>query len=217
MPKDLKRARTITVLAGALATSVVALSACAGGGAQGVAATVTVTVPTTQMPDTPQPSTEGPAIDPDASTTATAGPLPPEAAGTTLKLANFFNVDETWTESRYDIADRRQEQGIGRRIDQCYSQNAPFLELRLANNFNTLKFEVGQSNASEGSDQILIVDVSGNNEQLDIRRVPFNKVQAFVIKVSGVNALRISFYLDSQADRCGRESVEAVLHDAVVN
>ena len=217
MPKDLKRARTITVLACALATTVVALSACGEAGAQGIAATVTVTVPANQVSDTSQTPTEESTTDPDTSATATAGPLPPEAAGTTLKLANFFNVDQSWTESRYDIADRRQEQGIGRLVDQCYPQNAPFLELRLANNFNTLKFEVGQSNASQGSDQILIVDVSGNNEQIDIRRVPFNKVQAFDIKVSGVNALRISFYLDSQADGCGRESVEAVLHNAVVN
>lgn len=134
-----------------------------------------------------------------------------------MTLADFFDVDEQWTESRYDIAKSRQQLGIGAEIQSCYGPDAPdTLELRLANNFTTLKFNVGQANGSQASDQVLDVEVIGNGAQIDIRRIPFNKVQPFTIPVGGVNALVIRVYLDPETDQCDGDSVTAVLHGAVL-
>jgi hypothetical protein len=213
--------RGAALISGLTAGVAITLSACGGSSnAQSVARTVTVTVVASSTTGTSDGSPEPPSTggsSAESGGTTTAGPVPPSAAGTPLKLANFFNVDSDWAERPYDIADRRQEQGIGREIRYCNKESAPFLELRLANNFKTLKFEVGQSNASNASDQALMVDVSGNNEQIDVRRIPFNKIQAFAVPVNGVNALRISFYLDPAVKNCGFNSVEAAMYNAVLD
>ena len=54
-----------------------------------------------------------------------------------------------------------------------------------ANNFEELTFSVAQANDSRDSDRQLGVEVLANNEQVEIRSVPFNQVQEFTIDVDG--------------------------------
>jgi hypothetical protein len=154
-----------------------------------------------------------------ASTSASpGGPLGTDAAGRKLTLADFFQPDSQWAEKRYDIADKKQVQGIGTTVVQCSSGTPRELELRLANNFDQLSFSVGQANDSPASDQNVSVEVLGNNQQIDIRSVPFNQIQQFTIPVTGVNALKIDLRLDSDVQNCGRTgSVNAVLTDITLS
>lgn len=142
------------------------------------------------------------------------GALPPDVKGQTLVLADFFNPDSDWTEGRYDVADRGSVSGIAREVSTCgLGGSVPTLELRLANNFDDLKFEVGQNNDSRSSDQTLTVRVEGNNKQLYVQTIPFNEVQDFSVPVADVNALKIQFYLDEQNENCYQGSVQAVIYD----
>ena len=84
------------------------------------------------------------------------------------------------------------------------------------NNFQELTFSVAQANDSQDSDQELSVEVLANNEQVEIRSVPFNEVQEFTIDVDGVNALKILFSLDDNVANCGG-SVIGVLTDTTVS
>jgi hypothetical protein len=120
-----------------------------------------------------------------------------------------------WQEKRYDIADQSQVQGIGTTVSSCGESADPVqLELRLANNFDTLTFSVAQANDSRASDQQLSVQVLANNQQAEIRSVPFNQIQQFAIKVPGVNALKIQLWLDDSVQNCGQSgSVNGVLTD----
>jgi len=150
-----------------------------------------------------------------STSSSPGGPLGSDAAGRKLTLADFFQPDSQWAEKRYDIADKSQVQGIGTTVQYCGTGYAPReLELRLANNFDELTFSVGQANDSRASDQNVTVEVLGNNQQIDIRTVPFNQIQEFRIPVSGVNALKIDLSLDEDVQNCGRTgSVVAVLTD----
>ncbi|MGY1618390.1 hypothetical protein ACI797_16750 [Geodermatophilus sp. SYSU D00691] len=145
------------------------------------------------------------------------GVLDEEDEGRRLTLADFFAVTD-FEERRYDVADQNDVQGIGATVQYCggdpsYVQQ---LELRLANNFSELTFSAAQANDSRNSDQELAVEVVGNNEQIDIRSVPFNEVQDFTVDVEGVNALVIRLYLDDAAEDCGG-SVIGVITDATLN
>jgi hypothetical protein len=122
---------------------------------------------------------------------------------------------DIWEERRYDLADQKDVQGIAATVNQCGDYAPMELELRLGNNFEELTFSVAQNNDSRDSDQELSVEVLANNEQVEIRSVPFNQLQDFTIDVSGVNALKILFYLDDNVEDCGG-SVIAVLTDATV-
>ena len=150
-----------------------------------------------------------------STSSSPGGPLGSDAAGRKLTLADFFQPDSQWAEKRYNIADKSQVQGIGTTVQYCGTGYAPReLELRLANNFDELTFSVGQANDSHASDQNVTVEVLGNNQQIDIRTVPFNQIQEFRIPVSGVNALKIDLSLDEDVQNCGRTgSVVAVLTD----
>lgn len=140
--------------------------------------------------------------------------LSPEKKGQTLALADFFNPGSDWTENRYDVADQGSVSGIATEIRYCGVSEGPKpLELRLANNFKNLKFKVGQANSSESSDQILGVRVEGNGKQLDIQPVSFNEIQEFSVKVEGVNALKLQFYLDKEGEHCNSGAVQAVIYD----
>ena len=121
-----------------------------------------------------------------------------------------------WDEERYDIADQKDVQGIAATVQSCGDSAPQELELRLGNNFEELSFSVAQGNDSRDSDQQLSVEVLANNEQVEIRSVPFNQIQEFTIDVDGVNALKILFYLDDNIDNCGG-SVIGVLTDTTVN
>lgn len=146
----------------------------------------------------------------------TDGPLDPEDEGRRLTLADFHMPSGVWDEERYDIADERDVQGIAAEVFTCGDSSPLELELRLANNFDELSFSVAQANDSRESDQQLSVEVLANNEQVEIRSVPFNQVQDFTIDVAGVNALKILLYLDDDVDGCS-PSVIGVLTDITVD
>ena len=144
------------------------------------------------------------------------GELDPEDEGRKLTLADFFMPSSSWEERRYDIADEKDVPGIATTVVQCRADLAQELELRLGNNFQELTFSVAQANDSQDSDQELSVEVLANNEQVEIRSVPFNEVQEFTIDVDGVNALKILFSLDDNVANCGG-SVIGVLTDTTVS
>lgn len=155
-----------------------------------------------------------------ASESPSDGPvLGEDRAGEALTLADFFRPSENWEEGRFDVADETDVSGISSEVTECeisdYGPNA-VLELRLANNFETLKFSVGQSNSSESSESTLVVRAVGNGEQIDIQQVPFDEVQEFELDVKDVNALRIETFLEEdQESYCSDEGpVNAVLWDA---
>ena len=144
------------------------------------------------------------------------GPLDPEDEGRKLTLTDFHMPTNAWDEERYDIADQKDVQGIAATVQSCGDYAPQELELRLGNNFEELTFSVAQGNDSQDSDQQLSVEVLANNEQVEIRSVPFNQIQEFTIDVDGVNALKILFYLDDNVDGCGG-SVIGVLTDTTVS
>lgn len=219
----------------ALAVTTVALAvtltgaACGGGGdAEPVGQTSSSAPETTSEPaetssspattsrsTTGSPTSSSPA---GASSTDDAGVLTEDDEGRQLGLDDFFNAGSNWEERRYDLADQRDVPGVGTTVGSCgqssYSDRT--LELRLANNFSELSFSAAQANNSQRSDQNLVVEIVANNEQRDIRSVPFNQIQDFTLDVAGVNALVIRLYLDDAVDNCGG-SVIGVISEATVN
>lgn len=151
----------------------------------------------------------------DGVTTSTSTQLGPEDAGRTLGLSDFFDVDSTWSENRYGVAGRKEIPGIAA-IVGCGTSSSQSLELRLTNSFKSLKFSVGQGNNSSKSTQILDVEVTANNTQKDIRRIPFNTVQPFALDVTDVNAVILTFYLDQQSGECQGQA-QAVLFGGTVS
>lgn len=150
----------------------------------------------------------------DSAEPTPGGVLSSGVKGQTLALADFFNPDSSWTEGRYDVADQGSVSGIASEVSTCgLGNSAPTLELRLANNFDNLKFKVGQDNNSASSDKTLSIRVEGNGKQLDVQTIPFNEVQDFSVPVKGVNALKVQFYLEDQDDNCDSGSLQAVIYD----
>jgi hypothetical protein len=204
-------------LAATAACLLVGLSSC-GGPDSPAAAPVTVTVTGTPSPSTTGSSSAAPATSPALSgalSSSAPGPLPSGAAGRKLTLSDFFSPTSNWTEDRYDVADAKQVAGIATPVQSCGAYAPQKIELRLANNFDTFSFSVGQANNSPDFDQNLSVQIMGNNAQLDIQSVPFNQVRGFEVPVTGVNALEIRVSLDDKIENCGG-SVIAVITDPVV-
>ncbi|MGO4587976.1 hypothetical protein [Paenarthrobacter sp. 2TAF44] len=131
-----------------------------------------------------------------------------------LSLANFFDPDTSWTESRFDVADKSDVSGIATHVGSYGQQKT--LELRLANNFDALKFNVGQANDSKSSDKILVVRVLGNGKQLDVRKVPFNTVQEISVATKMVNAVKIELTAEDPQSNDSR-SVTAVISDVTLD
>jgi hypothetical protein len=198
------------------------MSGCAGDAlsTEDPAATDTAATTTSSSEETSSSATETSADGTSATDTSAAdesdGPLEPEDEGRRLTLADFHMPTSAWDEERYDIADQKDVLGIAAEVNACGDFSPQELELRLGNNFEELTFSVAQANDSRNSDQQLSVEVLANNEQAEIRSVPFNQVQEFTIDVEGVNALKILFYLDDNVDGCGG-SVIGVVSDTTVN
>lgn len=137
--------------------------------------------------------------------------------GEALTLSDFFSPGEGWDENRYDVADQQDITGIAGELDSCGAGDYPGpaeLEMRLANNFESLSFTAGQANGSESSDQVLVVRVEGNGGQLDIKRIPFNETATFDVGVEDVNSLVVQTYLDDEVEDCSRNgSTQAVFWD----
>lgn len=148
------------------------------------------------LSSTPRPGSSG---DPSPSR---AGRITTEQARQGLGLAQAQSVQGEWEESRYEVADRTEVRAAGVTVDSCGDSpsNAPSLEYRLANRFKTLTFSASQANSSKSSNQLMNVLVEGNGTQLDIQKVPFNKVRQLKVPVDGVNALVIRLFLDES--RC---------------
>lgn len=178
--------------------------------------TPTETTPTDTIP-TDTPSVDPPSEEPTEPTdTDTPAVLPPDAKNRPLTLSSIFKYPDGWHDGRYDVADRKQATGIGGELSSCGDNWAQVLELRLANNFNKLKLEFGQSNSSESSDQVLQVRIDTNGKYADQKTVPLNKIATLDVSVSNVNALKVIVSL-AQSDGCQSGQVEAVLMNMVLS
>jgi hypothetical protein len=213
------RVRPVPSLAVALSLVALLPAACSGGQAPAAAA-VTVTQEVTRTVAPTIASTTTTSTDSSSSGSEITGPTsaPPTVRPGTLGLADFFEPSSEWTESRFDVADKGQVQGISARIDSCYASNPQVLELRLSNKFTRLSFQVAQANSSKTSDGTLAVEVIGNGRQLDVRKIAFNTVQDFSVSVQGINATQIKFHLEQPTGgSCPSGRVIAVLYDAKVS
>ena len=139
--------------------------------------------------------------------------MPTTKAGTVLGLSDFFEPPSSWVESRYEVADQADVLGISTEVTTSSEAQPEQLELRLANKFNQLDFVVGQANDSRSSSETLVVQVLGNDKQLDVQRVPFNTLQPISVTVTDVNAVKINLYLEPGGSLDG---VDAVISDIVV-
>ena len=139
--------------------------------------------------------------------------MPTTKAGTVLGLSDFFEPSSSWVESRYEVADQADVLGISTEVTTSSEAQPEQLELRLANKFNQLDFVVGQANDSRSSSETLVVQVLGNDKQLDVQRVPFNTLQPISVTVTDVNAVKINLYLEPGGSLDG---VDAVISDIVV-
>jgi hypothetical protein len=213
--------RTRRVLGTALLTTALLLgtAACSSFAGDSASTTSSSAKSTTASRTTTPADTSTSTSSSSTTSSSPGGPLGTESAGRPLHLNDFFGPSQNWSEKRYDIADKSQVQGIGTTVQYCGTNYTPQeLELRLANNFDQLTFSVGQANDSKASDQNVTVEILANNQQADIRSVPFNQIQQFTVPVTGVNALKIDLYLDDAVQNCGRTgSVIAVLTDITLN
>jgi hypothetical protein len=224
MPKCITSVLRTTGFMALTLTLPVLLAGCSGGSHAGgpTAAPATVIVTAGQSTGVALPSADPTSTDaatPDNGPSST-GPsiLGTEATGSTLTLTDFFAPDSTWADNRFDIADRRQVPGIGNQVAVCTRDTAPNLELRLADNFNSLRFELGQANDSQSSDQTLTAEVMGDRGQIDIQKVPFNEIRKMTIPVKGVNSLKILFYLVGDSNTlCGSNSISVVMFNTVLS
>jgi hypothetical protein len=190
-------------------------SCASGDGSTAAAETTVTTVVTAEPSSTPVDSSSARS----SESTLTSPPGTPQStprSGEPLQLEDFFEPGPSWEANRFDIAGRTDVQGIAGTVNTCYAASAIELELRLSNKFETLTFSVAQADNSARSDQNLTVEVLTNNEQADIRAVPFNQVQEISVPVGSVNAVQFRFYLDPNTGDCGG-SVVAVLHDVTVS
>ena len=211
--------RTHRTLGTALLTTALLLgtAACSSFAGDSASTTSTSTKSTTASRTTTPADTSTSTSSSSSTSSSPGGPLGTDSAGRPLTLADFFQPDSSWSEKRYDIADKSQVQGIGTTVSSCSQGSARTLELRLGNKFQELSFSAGQANDSNASDQKLVVEVLGNNEQVEIQSVPFNEIRDFRIPVDGVNALKILLYLDNSVRGCGNGSVIGVITGATVD
>lgn len=218
-----------TRAAAVVALAIMALASCGGGdgtaepaaSTETVTHTETVTETVTATPESrsagEQGSTGGGATSgTDASGEGPEALEPTAVKDRTLTLADAFRASAypEWVDDRFDIASKPEVQGIAVETDDCYRDDSPEVEFRLANAFSTFSLSAGQANESESSEQVAKVEVIGNGEQIDVRSVPFNEIVEFKdLNVQGVNALKVKVYLDDDHENCGDGSTTVVLHE----
>ena len=194
-----------------------AVTGCAGDALNTDRAAETTTSSAEETTSSAEETSESETTTPaEATDDSEDGELNPEDEGRTLTLADFHMPSSEWEQERYDLAGQKDVQGIGAPVQYC-GQYPQQLELRLGNNFQELTFSVAQDDDSESSTQYLSVEVLANNEQVEIRSVPFNQIQEFTIDVDGVNALQIYISLDENEPDCGNGSVIGVVTEATLN
>lgn len=148
----------------------------------------------------------------DPSATGAPPVLDQTAAGRDLKVADLFAVPIEWHDGTFDVGSQRGLAGLSGPLRACSEDEAKAqtVELRLANNFSKVALRVGQANNSESSDADLVVRVVGNGTTIDSTRVRFNQLQDLSFSVSGVNALKIEFFMAGK--KCNEDkSVNAVV------
>lgn len=157
--------------------------------------------------------------DSDFGVTPQTEALPPPVDGGELHLANFHKP-EAWEENLYDVADRRQVSGMASVVGcENYFVSGAELEIRMGNRYKLLTFSVGQGQDSETSDATMLVTITQNGKQTEVKKLRFGKVLDFSMNVTNVNALKIGFEVetpDSQSgNSCGDDyQVKAVVFDA---
>jgi hypothetical protein len=181
---------------------------------------VTVTATPSSEPPTSTSSSPDTSPAPGSPTSSSGGSVPTERVGQPLNLGDAQSFYPDWEEGLYEVADRSDVRAMGVSVTGCgIADYSPHLEFRLANRFNSLSMNVAQANSSESSDQTLIVVVEGNDEQIDIRQVPFNEVVSIsALDIAGVNALRVRLFLDDEDEDCsgGSNGATAVIEQLVV-
>jgi hypothetical protein len=197
------------------------LSACGAEDTEASPAAPTVTVTATPSTEAPTSTSRSPdnSPTPDNAPSSSAGSVPTDRVGQPLSLSDAQSFYPEWEEGLYEVADRSDVRAMGVSVTGCgLADYSPHVEFRLANRFNSLSMNVAQANSSESSDQTLVVVVEGNDEQIDIRQVPFNEVVSISgLDISGVNALRVRMYLDDEDEDCGSGGgTTAVIEQLVV-
>jgi hypothetical protein len=201
----------------------IALSGCGSTGNEASPSVSTVTV-TAEAPTTPpDDSSSPPSAAPPSSGSPSTSPssVPTEKIGQPLSLREAHSSYPEWEERLYEVADSSDVRAMGTSVSGCgLVSYSPQLEFRLANRFDSLSMKVAQANSSESSDQTLVVVIEGNDEQIDVRQVPFNEVVSIAdVNIDGVNALRVRLYLDDEDEDCGSSGtseVTAVIEQLVV-
>lgn len=154
-----------------------------------VTATTEVTV-TVESTPTEEPVEGAETTDTESSATSdtVTGPgvvLPPDSRP--LGLDDFFNPSSSWEEGRWNVATKANEQGVSTEISYFDEEQ---LELRLQNQFASLRFEAGQANDSMSSDCVTKVDIFVDGELRETREFEFNVIQEFdEIDVADSNAV----------------------------
>lgn len=193
------------------------LAGCGTASAPQGQATVTVTAPAPP----PAPGSTDVSPQPTDDLTPEDGGIsgsPVAPAPGQITLASFFNPQD-WKEDRYDVADRKQVQGVlaGLKTPCISNDGGAEVEMRLGAASQRLNFAVGQSQDSASSREVMTVRVFADNGQVDLKKVPFGQIQTFDLDVARVNALRIRFNLDSSENSCsGEVPINAVLFDGTL-
>jgi hypothetical protein len=199
----------------------VTVAALAGSGCRGApakpapaaapSATETPTPVETTSSPTPDATVSDEIADPSDSESP-SGPavLATTVSGRSLTLSDVFSAEGEWEESRYDVGDRSEIQGIAARLRGCGEDEKAELELRLAHHFSRLTMNVGQANNSRSSDVSLVVAIVANGKQVDVRRVPFDRIQPFTVNVKDVNAVKLRFWIDDAQCEYGADIVAVI-------
>lgn len=221
------------MLAGGLAAmAVAALSACGVNDAAPPPEAATVTVTVTQPQDVSGGSgTTGAAAaasaepDPGSSSTFSAseafptpsptGAVPPPGLVT---WHTFQRPDpKVWSENTWDVANQREKRGLRTDLSfPCYDDTSAELEIRTGSRYSNLRFLVGQALDSGTSTHTMTVRFLTDNQEVEIKRVPSNKVVSFDRNITNVGAVRIQFSVDllPGEDQCTSGSpVSPVLFD----
>lgn len=156
----------------------------------------------------------------DSSSEETPEVLTTDSSGQVLGLAQVFSVIGDWDSERFSGAGQSDVRGTGLDLLGCYAsfdeaQSSSYgggtgqLELRLDRKFERVTFNAFQTNASTSSDETLVVEVLAGGEQVDIRRIAFDKLQDFDLPIAGKNAVKIRVFLETRTN-CDRRTSASV-------
>jgi hypothetical protein len=174
-------------------------------------ATPSLTESPSESPSEIETESEEPSEEPEGDVSPSGSVvLGSSASGRALTLGDIFGATLEWEETRYDIADRKDVQGIGVTLSYCGETSGGELELRLARNFTRLTLNVGQANNSPSSDDVLVAEIVANGRQKDIRRIPFDRIHKFDVNVKDVNALKVRLWIEDGDNDCNDDVIGVV-------